>query len=139
MSALNEVHGRITQRQRQKARTGRSFFSEAKKAAQAESKCEIREGVGLCDDCHLPKWPQKNLGYGFMVCLDCVAEGLKNGGDLQPHELTSPTAFNPYHDRLFAAAIDIGLEPLHERRKGHSRFYVICDAKTWAELQEAAK
>jgi len=40
----------------------------------ASSRCEIREGIGLCDQCSLPKWPQKDVGYGHMVCLDCLAE-----------------------------------------------------------------
>ena len=37
------------------------------------TKCEIRDGIGLCDDCALPKWPQKYIGYGIMICLDCAA------------------------------------------------------------------
>lgn len=36
------------------------------------SRCEIRPGIGLCDECTLPKWPQLYLGYGIMVCLDCL-------------------------------------------------------------------
>ena len=44
------------------------------------TKCEIREGIGLCDECSLPKWPQRYMGYGFMVCLDCVD---KTGGKVQ--------------------------------------------------------
>lgn len=36
------------------------------------SLCETREGIGLCDDCGKPKWPQKYMGYGCMVCLDCI-------------------------------------------------------------------
>jgi len=39
------------------------------------SRCEIREGIGLCDECSLPKWPQLYLGYGIMVCLDCLLRG----------------------------------------------------------------
>lgn len=39
-----------------------------------ESLCEIREGIGLCDDCTLPKWPQEYVGYGCMVCLDCLTK-----------------------------------------------------------------
>lgn len=37
-----------------------------------ESKCELRPGIGLCDDCGLAKWPQVYQGYGIMVCLDCI-------------------------------------------------------------------
>jgi hypothetical protein len=37
-----------------------------------ESVCELRPGIGLCDECALPKWPQRYMGYGFMVCLDCI-------------------------------------------------------------------
>lgn len=39
------------------------------------SLCELRPGIGLCDECALPKWPQRYVGYGFMVCLDCLALG----------------------------------------------------------------
>ena len=42
-------------------------------ALGSESLCELRQGIGLCDECGLPKWPQKYEGYGFMVCLDCLA------------------------------------------------------------------
>lgn len=42
--------------------------------AEGASRCEIREGIGLCDDCCLPKWPQNSVGYGFMFCLDCIAK-----------------------------------------------------------------
>lgn len=34
--------------------------------------CELRPGIGPCDECNLPKWPQEYVGYGFMVCLDCL-------------------------------------------------------------------
>lgn len=37
------------------------------------SQCELRPGVGLCDMCGLPKWPQLYMGYGCMLCLDCAA------------------------------------------------------------------
>jgi hypothetical protein len=37
------------------------------------SLCETREGIGLCDECAKPKWPQRYMGYGCMVCLDCLA------------------------------------------------------------------
>ena len=36
------------------------------------SRCYIRPGVGLCDECGQPKWPQVYAGYGCMVCLDCL-------------------------------------------------------------------
>lgn len=35
-------------------------------------RCEERPGIGLCDDCTKPMWPQVDLGYGMMVCLDCL-------------------------------------------------------------------
>lgn len=35
------------------------------------SKCELRPGIGLCDSCGLPKFPQQWDGCGHMVCLDC--------------------------------------------------------------------
>lgn len=45
----------------------------------ATTLCELREGIGLCDQCTLPKWPQRYVGYGHMVCLDCLAKlGVKN-------------------------------------------------------------
>ena len=34
--------------------------------------CELRPGIGLCDECALPKWPQQYVGYGCMLCLDCL-------------------------------------------------------------------
>ena len=42
-------------------------------APETRSLCELRPGIGLCDECSQPKWPQKYVGYGFMVCLDCLA------------------------------------------------------------------
>lgn len=48
--------------------------SQKETAAPRISECEIREGIGLCDECSLPKWPQKYMGYGFMICLDCLAK-----------------------------------------------------------------
>jgi hypothetical protein len=39
-----------------------------------KSKCEIRPGIGLCDQCGLPKWPQRYMGYGSMICLDCLEQ-----------------------------------------------------------------
>lgn len=41
-------------------------------APETRSRCEIRPGIGLCDECSQPKWPQEYVGYGFMVCLDCL-------------------------------------------------------------------
>lgn len=34
--------------------------------------CELRPGIGLCDNCNLPNWPQEYCGYGFMICSDCL-------------------------------------------------------------------
>lgn len=43
-------------------------------ARQSEtSKCVIKPGIGLCDLCSLPKWPQQYVGYGTMICLDCLS------------------------------------------------------------------
>ena len=39
--------------------------------------CELRPGIGLCDGCGLPKWPQEYVGYGIMLCLDCIAKDKK--------------------------------------------------------------
>jgi hypothetical protein len=38
------------------------------------SLCELRPGIGLCDECSLPKRPQQYMGNGCMVCLDCIAK-----------------------------------------------------------------
>lgn len=38
-----------------------------------QSLCELRPGIGLCDECALPNWPQQYVGYGHMLCLDCLA------------------------------------------------------------------
>ena len=46
--------------------------------------CELRPGIGLCDDCGLPKWPQRYMGYGFMVCLDCLEVEAKEKTANQP-------------------------------------------------------
>lgn len=32
-----------------------------------------KEGIGLCDQCCQPNYPQEYVGYGCMVCLDCLA------------------------------------------------------------------
>jgi len=37
-----------------------------------KTSCETRKGIGLCDECSLPKWPQEYVGYGMMICLDCL-------------------------------------------------------------------
>ncbi len=54
--------------------------------AKDASLCELRPGIGLCDDCSLPKWPQKDLGYGHMVCLDCLKNFQTDSG-LVSHSL----------------------------------------------------
>ena len=41
------------------------------------SACELRPGIGLCDSCSQPKWPQRDMGYGCMFCLDCLAVAKK--------------------------------------------------------------
>lgn len=43
------------------------------KGQMAESLCELRPGIGLCDECMQPKFPQRDMGYGHLVCLDCIA------------------------------------------------------------------
>lgn len=40
--------------------------------AASKRRTEIRPGIGLCDWCHEPRFPQEDLGYGFMICLDCA-------------------------------------------------------------------
>lgn len=35
------------------------------------AKTELRPGIGLCDQCMEPRWPQKYVGYGIMLCEDC--------------------------------------------------------------------
>lgn len=42
---------------------------------EGPNQCEDRPGIGLCDECGKPRWPQIYVGYGCMVCLDCL-----NGG-----------------------------------------------------------
>ena len=37
------------------------------------TKAELRPGIGLCDQCGLPKWPQQDIGYGMMLCADCLS------------------------------------------------------------------
>jgi len=36
------------------------------------SLCEIRPGIGLCDSCGEPKFPQRYFGGGTMICDDCA-------------------------------------------------------------------
>lgn len=48
------------------------------------SKCELRPGIGLCDCCGLPKWPQRYEGYGSMVCLDCLDREEQERNALNP-------------------------------------------------------
>jgi len=50
-----------------------------------KSKCEIREGIGLCDKCMKPKYPQENLGYGIMWCLDCIDEAKQSKTSVTVH------------------------------------------------------
>jgi hypothetical protein len=40
------------------------------------SKCELRPGIGLCDECDEPKCPQTYVGYGIMLCADCLAKSI---------------------------------------------------------------
>lgn len=48
-------------------------FAEARGSAPtASSRCELRQGIGLCDECGQSKWPQAYMGYGWMICLDCI-------------------------------------------------------------------
>ena len=39
---------------------------------KTEMKTELRPGIGLCDDCGEPRWPQVYVGLGIMLCLDCI-------------------------------------------------------------------
>lgn len=34
---------------------------------------ESQPGIGYCDDCGEERWPQVYIGYGMMVCLDCLS------------------------------------------------------------------
>ncbi len=40
--------------------------------APEKRKTEIRKGIGLCDSCGEPRWPQTYMGYGNMICEDCL-------------------------------------------------------------------
>ena len=46
-------------------------------ATGKKSKCVLRPGIGLCDECSKPNWPQEYVGYGAMVCLDCLDKDKK--------------------------------------------------------------
>lgn len=39
---------------------------------ERKSLCTLRPGIGLCDQCSLPKHPQTYVGYGIMLCADCL-------------------------------------------------------------------
>lgn len=39
---------------------------------EAGRKTELRPGIGFCDDCGKERWPQKYMGYGIVMCLDCI-------------------------------------------------------------------
>ena len=41
------------------------------KARPPAQKTELRPGIGLCDQCGEPRWPQRYVGYGMMICDDC--------------------------------------------------------------------
>jgi hypothetical protein len=66
---------------------GGSFTAPAGSVQTVPSLCEIRPGIGLCDDCGKPAWPQRYMGYGCMVCLDCCAaaesKALNAAGELR--------------------------------------------------------
>lgn len=62
-----------------------SFAAPAGSVQAVPSLCEIREGIGLCDDCGKPKWPQRYMGYGCMVCLDCLAAAERKAPNDQAH------------------------------------------------------
>jgi len=63
-----------------------SFAAPTGSVQTVPSLCEIRHGIGLCDDCGKPKWPQRYMGYGCMVCLDCIA-ATESEALNAPHEL----------------------------------------------------
>lgn len=46
-------------------------------AIPPERKTILKPGIGLCDDCGEPRWPQEYVGYGMMVCVDCLAKDAK--------------------------------------------------------------
>lgn len=39
---------------------------------EQKSLCEVRPGIGLCDECGKPNHPQDHVRSGCMVCLDCL-------------------------------------------------------------------
>ena len=55
---------------KQKAQS--ELAASAGSAPETRSRCEMRPGIGLCDKCSKPKWPQEDMGYGIMLCLDCL-------------------------------------------------------------------
>lgn len=42
-------------------------------ALEAGRRTQLRPGIGLCDQCYEPRWPQTYVGYGDMICLDCLS------------------------------------------------------------------
>lgn len=42
-------------------------------ATIAGRKTELRPGIGACDDRGEERWPQTYVGYGMMVCQDCLS------------------------------------------------------------------
>jgi hypothetical protein len=52
-------------------------------------KCELRPGIGLCDDCGEPRWPQEYMGYGMMICTDCIEKDKAFYVPPKKHELKS--------------------------------------------------
>lgn len=52
--------------------TGAALANWLRRKPPTRKPCEIRPGIGLCDDCGKPKWPQRYVGNGCMVCLDCL-------------------------------------------------------------------
>lgn len=54
-----------------------SVILDSKKSSNAVQKSELRPGIGLCDECLEPKWPQKHVGYGMMICADCLDKNNK--------------------------------------------------------------
>jgi len=37
----------------------------------------IKKGYGFCDQCGEERIPQEYVGYGAMICLDCIDENEK--------------------------------------------------------------
>lgn len=53
--------------------------------------CVRREGIGLCDECDQPMWPQKYVGLGVMLCLDCLGEAEENAKIQNPNFKQAPS------------------------------------------------